>query len=124
MSRASRSPSLRGAERHQALYACHLVRERDDEVIGRVAMDLSSGGMQVLTGSKVLTGEPVRVTFQVPETQRWLTLQGTVARVLHGRRPNEWGRRLGVAFHELTVSDVERLREADRMLEMPPMRGG
>lgn len=94
----SRRDTQRRSHRHDVSYACHLVRERDDAVIGRVALDLSAGGMQVLTGAKVLTGEPVRVTFRTPDTGRWLTLSGTVARVLHGRRPHEWGRRLGIAF--------------------------
>lgn len=94
-----------------------MVRERDNALVARVALDLSIEGMQVLTGARVLTGEPVRVTFRAPETGQWLTLQGAVARVLHGRRPNEWGRRLGVAFDPIAGTYAARLVEASARLD-------
>lgn len=74
-------------------------------------------GMQVLTGSPVLTGEPLRIVICLPETQRWLTVNGHVARVLHGRRPGEWGRRLGIELETHDYDDVEKLAEASRRLE-------
>lgn len=107
----------RRALRHEVHYACTVIRERDFEVVGRVAADLSTNGLQVLTDARVLTGEPVRVVFQAPETKAWLTVHGTVARVLHGRRPNDWGRRLGIELESLTPVDAERLRASTAMLE-------
>lgn len=90
-------------------------------MISRVALDLSAEGMQVLTGARVLTGEPVEVTFQAPETGAWLTLRGTVARVLHGRRPNEWGRRLGIEVEGLDDTQRARLLHACRLLDSRPL---
>ena len=105
------------------LYACHVVRQRDLEVLARVGLDLSAGGVQVLTGAQVLTGEPVVVTFQAPGTDRWFTLRGTVARVLHGRRPNEWGRRLGIELEEMTSAERSNLVDASRALDARPAHG-
>jgi hypothetical protein len=62
----------------------------------------------------------VRVTFRAPVTGRWLTVRATVARVLHGRRPNERGRRLGIEFNELALADAERVNEASDRLDVMP----
>jgi hypothetical protein len=99
---------------------CEVVRERDGEGIAGVAVDFSARGIQAVTRSRVLTGEPVRVTFRTPITGRWLSLRGTVARVIHGRRPNDRGRRLGIEFDASHTSDRNRLDEAsDRLDAMP-----
>jgi PilZ domain len=107
----------RRSVRHQVLLPCHVLRKRDQAIVAQVAMDLSTTGLQVLTGARVLTGEPVQVTVRLPETGRWLTLEATVARVLHGRRPGDWGRRLGLELEGLTPTDMEKLCEANRRME-------
>ena len=43
-------------------------------------------GLLAATDERVLTGEPVIVTFRLPESDRWFDAMGTVARVVHGRR--------------------------------------
>lgn len=112
--------AARRASRHQVVFVCNVVRERDGEGIAGMALDFSSGGLQALTRSRVLTGEPVRMTFRAPVTGRWVTVRGTVARVLHGRRPNERGRRLGIEFDELAPGDRERVNEASDRLDVMP----
>jgi hypothetical protein len=102
------------------MFECNVVRERDGEGIAGVGLDFSTGGLQALTRSRVLTGELVRMTFRAPATGRWLTLRGTVARVLHGRRPNDQGRRLGIEFEALTPEDLDRVNEASLRLEVLP----
>ncbi len=98
-----------------------MVRERDGEGIAGVAIDFSIGGLLAVTRSRILTGEPVRVMFRTPVTGRWLSLQGTVARVLHGRRPSDRGRRrLGIEFDAPSASDFERLHEANERLDVTP----
>lgn len=116
MSRHACRDTYRRDARHDAMFGCHVVRVRDSELLSRVALDLSAGGMQVLTGEKVLTGELVMVTFRAPQSEKWFTLRGTVARVLHGRRPNEWGRRLGIAFDD-PGSERANLVAATRLLD-------
>ena len=103
------------------MFVCAVVRERDGEGIAGVALDFSTGGLQAVTRARVLTGEPVHVTFRAPVTGRWLTLRGTVARVIHGRRPHERGaRRLGIAFDSLAAPDLDRLGEASDRLDVMP----
>ncbi len=98
-----------------------MVRERDGEGIAGVAIDFSTGGLLAVTRSRVLTGEPVSVMFRAPVTGRWLSLRGTVARVLHGRRPSDRGRRrLGIEFDAPSASDVARLQEANDRLDVTP----
>jgi hypothetical protein len=79
---------------------CLVVRERDCLRIGERTLDLSPTGMQICTEAKVLTGEPVFVSFQIPATQEWFDAEGHVVRVVHGRRPGDRGRCLGIVFEE------------------------
>jgi len=118
--RPLRASSPRGAIRHDVVFACNVVRERDGEGIAGVAMDFSTGGLQALTRSQVLTGEPVCLTFRTPVTGRWLSVKGVVTRIIHGRRPNEWGRRLGIEFEDLSASDLERVKEASERMDVLP----
>lgn len=83
---------------------CQVVRERDFRLVSSLAFDLSTGGMQVLTGTRVLTGEPLLVSFRAPKTGTWFDLAATVARVIHGRRPEDRGRGLGLEFHGMALS--------------------
>ena len=77
---------------------CQVVRERDFRLIGSRGVDLSPLGMLVMAQEPVLTGEPVVVAFRLPGGSRWLDAEGTVARVVHGRRPGDLGRCFGVSF--------------------------
>lgn len=88
---------------------CQVVREHDFRLIGRRAVDLSDGGMLVLSeahgasrrggrGLDVLTGAEVIVSFRAPATRLWFDCAATVARVIHGRRPLDWGTCLGLSF--------------------------
>ena len=76
-----------------------MVRERDFRLVSNLALDLSTDGMLVSTDLRVLTGEPLLVSFRPPRSDRWLDLSATVARVVHGRRPGDRGRCLGLSFN-------------------------
>jgi hypothetical protein len=76
--------------------SCQLVRERDFRLIGRWIVDASPDGLLVATDLLVLTGEPVLVSFKAPFSEAWIDAEATVARVVHGRRPGDRGRRLGI----------------------------
>jgi PilZ domain len=91
----------RRAFRHAVTLPCQVVRERDFRLVADVAVDLSTDGMLVPTGLRVLTGEPLLVSFRAPRSQRWLDASAVVTRVVHGRRPGDGGRALGISFQGL-----------------------
>lgn len=76
---------------------CEVVRERDFKRVGTRVLDLSSKGMLVESDLAVLTGEALLVTFRSP-SGRWVDLEGSVARVLHGRRKGNRRRAAGIEF--------------------------
>ena len=96
------SPSLRSVFRRYVRVPCEVVREHDFRLVGSLALDLSTKGMLVRAEPRrhVLTGEEVVVAFQSKSNQ-WFDAMGTVARVLHGRRPGDDGVCLGVEFHDV-----------------------
>jgi len=97
---------------------CQVVRERDLRTIGDLALDLSTEGMLVRGTDRVLTGEEVIVSFRPPRSNRLIDAMGTIARVVHGRRPTDrQGFALGVEFEFLNDEDREYLFERLRGLE-------
>lgn len=99
----------RRAFRHAVALPCQVVRERDFRLIADVSLDLSTGGMLVPTSVRVLTGEPLLVSFRAPRSTRWLDAEAVVARVVHGRRPEDRGRMLGLSFQGLDAEDRQLL---------------
>jgi hypothetical protein len=95
----------RRAFRHAVKLSCQVVRERDFRLVASEALDLSTAGMLVPTRLPVLTGEDLLVSFRAPRSTRWIDAHATVARVVHGRRPGDRGRRLGLVFHDLCDED-------------------
>lgn len=101
----------RRAPRREVLLGCQVVRERGFKLISSLAFDLSTDGMLVLTGERVLTGEPVFVSFRSPTSTRFFDLEASVVRVVHGRRAHDRGRCLGLSFEQLGDADRARLWE-------------
>jgi hypothetical protein len=81
-------------------------------------MDLSPTGMLVKAHERVLTGEPVQVSFRLPVSRMWVAASATIARVLHGRRPGDTGRCLGIEFDSLDPGVLRRLRSS--LHNLPP----
>jgi hypothetical protein len=54
----------------------------------------------------------VFVTFRIPGTDDFVDACATVKRVVHGRRPLETTRMLGLEFEEMCPYDRYRLRKA------------
>jgi hypothetical protein len=108
----------RRAFRREVLLACQIVRERDFRLVSDLAFDLSTEGMLVSTSDRVLTGEELLVSFRAPRSNLWFDLEATVARVVHGRRPFDRGRCLGLTFHSVAESTQRRLFE--RLRGLPP----
>ncbi len=110
----------RQAFRREVLFPCQVVRERDFRLVSSLAFDLSTDGMLVLTSDRVLTGEPVIVSFRAPRTGDWFDVEATVARVLHGRRPGDRGRGLGLFFQ--TIGQTDKWRLSDGLRGFPAAR--
>jgi hypothetical protein len=79
---------------------CEVVRARDYSLVGTRVVDLSPRGLLLETDEAVITGEELLVLFRAP-TGDWFDCDGTVARVLHGRRRRDRGRAVGIAFEPL-----------------------
>src|SRR5262245_29914193 len=88
----------RRAFRHRVVLDCQVVRVRDFRLVAAAMLDLSTAGMQVSTMLPVLTGEDLLVSFRAPRSGRWIDTDAVVARVIHGRRPGDGGRCLGLSF--------------------------
>ncbi len=102
---------------------CQVVRERDFRLVGSRALDLSPMGMLIMAQERVLTGEPLLVTFRLPLSSHWFDAEATVARVVHGRRPGDRGRCFGVEFDTLQPDAQWYLRDMLRGVPPPlPMR--
>lgn len=102
---------------------CQVVREHDFKLIGSRGVDLSPMGMLVMAQERVLTGEPVIVSFRLPMSGWWFDAEATVARVVHGRRPGDLGRCFGLSFDSIEPDVQVYLRRALRGVPPPlPMR--
>lgn len=98
---------------------CQVVREHDFKLLGSRGVDLSTQGMLVMAQERVLTGEPVIVSFRLPRSGFWFDTEATVARVVHGRRPGDLGRCFGLNFETLDVDAQAFLRRALRGVPPP-----
>jgi len=80
---------------------CEVVRLRDFRLIADRVEDFSAGGLLVSPAEPVLTGEPVLISLRFPATSDWLDAEAVVTRIVHGRRPGESSRCLGIEFDHL-----------------------
>lgn len=115
-------PSIRRTSVRRAVrLPCQIVRERDFRLVADNIVDLSEGGVLVGPAEPVLTGERLLVSFQVPGIEGfWIDVDATVARVLHGRRPGEYMRGLGLVFDDLPPFAELILREALQFVPCTP----
>jgi hypothetical protein len=97
---------------------CQVVREHDFKLVGNRAIDLSPDGMLLLSDARVLTGEDLVIAFRAPATRLWIDCTATVARVVHGRRPGDWGTCLGVSFE--SMDDATRALLRGELRGLPP----
>src|SRR5689334_13981122 len=88
----------RRAARRAVRVSCQVVRERDFRLLSERALDLSPDGMFVECSARVLTGEPVVLTFRDARSGRWVDAEATVVRVVHRRRAGDAVRGLGLRF--------------------------
>ncbi len=103
--RRARSP------RFSVRIPCQLVRMRDFKLVGKTIANLSEEGAMVELLDQVLTGEPLLLSFRAPFSSRWIDADAVVARVVHGRRPGDLRRSLGLSFATLTPEGRRLLHE-------------
>jgi hypothetical protein len=119
-----RRPSSRTHRRHTrrlTRLACQVVRERDFRLVADTIANVSQTGLLVTPADPVLTGERLLVSFQVPGSSFWIDTEATVTRVVHGRRPGEYTRALGLEFDPLPPAARLALeRSLGRLLPVPP----
>jgi len=110
---------------------CEVVRDFDFKLVGDLALDLSPRGMLVRAKKPdsqrrimpVLTGEEVVVSFKAPRSNTWFDAQGVIARVVHGRRPGDYGLSYGIEFHHHDEQELfEHLRGLGRPDAQRPCR--
>lgn len=111
--------SFRRAFRRYVRVDCELVRVHDFVRVGDLALDMSTDGMLVRATRRVLTGEEVVVTFKPPGSNDWFDAMGIVSRVLHGRRPGDYGLCVGISFLGLSSADRYRLFDSLRGRSAP-----
>lgn len=110
----------RSVRRHVRL-ECEVVRERGFKLLGRRMLDLSSTGLRVAALERVLTGEKVVLAFRAPGGGGWIDAEGTVTRMVHGRRAQDFGPSIGVEFGELSDESRSLLRR--QLAKCPPILG-
>ncbi len=87
--------------RHTLRVPCQVVRFRDFRLIADRVENASLTGLLVTPAEPVLTGEKLIVSFAIPDGSGWVDAEAVVTRVIHGRRPGENCRALGLAFEQI-----------------------
>ena len=110
--------SRRISTRRGVTLPCQAVRERDFKLIADRTLDISVDGLLIPLqhDEQVMTGETLIISFPIPGM--WVDAEASVTRVVHGRRPSDYGRALGVRFHGLDMVSRSYLRAGLRNL--PP----
>jgi hypothetical protein len=97
---------------------CRIVDERAFRPIGDRAIDISPEGMLVPTDARLELGESVIVSFRATDLGIWFDTDAEVARIIHGRRPGDIGRCIGLRFQSLSA--VHRLILRGYYRHVPP----
>ena len=104
--------------RHCVRGFCQVVRERDFRLVADNIENLSEHGMRVGPADAMLTGEILLVSFKIPGFEIWVDTEASVSRVIHGRRPGEHSRSLGLEFCDLAPWHRYLIRQA--LVKVPP----
>ncbi len=112
--------------RHSVSTSCRVVKNKDFTLVADRVENLSTYGMLVSPADPCLTGERVYVSFRIPGTEQIIDTSAHVTRVIHGRRPGESSRKLGLEFDDLSHYERYQIRKAlkDRPLAPPGPRPG
>jgi hypothetical protein len=87
--------------RRRVKIPCRVVRESDRRLVGTNILDVSPGGMLVMTMRDCAPGDDLLVSFRASDLGIWFEARAKVARVVRGRRPKDLGRGIGITFTRL-----------------------
>lgn len=98
--------------RRSVRLGCELVRARDWSLVGRRIVDLSLEGLKIQAEGELAKGDDVQVFFRVPFSPIWVLAEGSVARVIQGRRPGDEGPSYGIRLAPLHPKAQQAIRAA------------
>jgi hypothetical protein len=87
-------------------------------LVGDRTLDLSPEGMLLLSDERIDPGTELAISFFATDLPIWFDTRAVVARVVHGRRPGDPGRALGLRFRSLSA--VSRLILRGHLGRYPP----
>lgn len=108
----------RQATRHSLRVPCQVVRESDFQLLGEATMDMSVDGMLIRSDIEAAPGDDVIIAFQATPFGLWFDAEGTVTRIVKGRRPSDDGRAIGVKFRNMSY--LSRLILRGHLRQRPP----
>lgn len=97
---------------------CQVVTERDFQLLGTEATDVSTGGLLIPSKKIVSVGEPVLIALKLPRTGTWIDIEGTVVRTIEGRRSNDRSCAIGVRFDK--IDTLSRVMLSANLIGHPP----
>ncbi len=104
--------------RRDARFTCQVVRERDFRLVADYALDISPDGMLVSSEHDLAIGDSLIVSFKATQLGLWFDTEGSVARIVKGRRDGDRGAGIGVSFS--TLDRVKRLILRGHLRRVPP----
>ena len=104
--------------RRRVRVPCQVVADENFELVGDWCTDLCMTGMGVRACGSVFLGEPVVVSFRIPDSSVWCDTEGYVARIDYGRRDEDPYPRLGIHFSGL--EPVAKAVLQSRLRGLPP----
>jgi hypothetical protein len=112
-------PANRRGEIRRALrLGCRVRRADGLRLVGDRALDLSPQGVLVLSDDRLDPGTELLVSFISSDFPIWFDTRATVARVVEGRRPRDYGRAIALRFESLPA--VSRLILRGHLRKIPP----
>ncbi|MGH7435210.1 MAG: PilZ domain-containing protein [Polyangiaceae bacterium] len=113
-------PNRRGEIRRSATLGCRVRRLETTRLVGDRTLDLSPQGMLVVSDEGIAEGSQLMVSFMATELPIWFDTEATVTRIVHGRRPGDASRALGLRFDTLPV--VKRLLLRGHLRKLPALQ--
>ena len=95
------SAADRGKVRRAVRVDCQAIALNGFRLLGERIVDLSEEGALVAADRDVRIGEKVLVSFRAPQSDRWIDVEGRVARIVDGWRPGDPGFAFGLRFDEI-----------------------
>ncbi len=68
----------------------------------------------------MFTGEPLIVSFRAPLSDDWVDVEATVARVVHGRRDEDFSLAVGIEFGKIDAASYALLKQQLAGFPLPP----